>query len=87
MKNYDFSEVNLKDLEFKDDMDVLPDSAYIMPVKLGESGEITISAYSISDDQPAEVNPLDVDYTEELKDNMEKIDKEFNEDNDDNTED
>ena len=82
MKNYDFSEVNLKDLEFKDDMDVQPDSAYIMPVKLGESGEITIF-----EDQPAEVNPVDIDYTEELKDNMEKIDKEFNEDNDDNTED
>jgi hypothetical protein len=71
-------------LEFKDDMDVLPDSAYIMPVKLGESGELNIP---ISDDQPAEVNPVDVDYSEELKDNMEKIDKEFNEDNDDNTED
>ena len=48
MKNYDFSNVNLKDLEFNDDMDDQPDNTY-MPIKLGESGQILIT-----DDQPAD---------------------------------
>ncbi len=81
MKNFDFSKYKPEDLEFKDDIDNQPDSAYIMPVKLGESGQITIT-----DDQPTEEVtevkeiPEDHEFQATLQDSMDKIDMEFAED-------